>query len=60
VCLVYPHTKTSKFFLLLDSSQGGPEKILLETIDPFVVNSNFCELPCTFNNLVEEFSFIIF
>jgi len=25
--------------------QGGPEKILLETIDAFVVNSNFCEPP---------------
>jgi len=24
--------------------QGGPEKIILETIDSFVVNSNFCEL----------------
>jgi len=28
------------------SLQGGPEKILLETIDPFVVNSNFCEPLC--------------
>jgi len=22
--------------------QGGPEKMLLETIDSFIVNSNFC------------------
>jgi len=27
--------------------QSGPEEILLETIDAFVVNSNFCEPPCT-------------
>jgi len=27
--------------------QGGPEKILLETIDCFVANSNFCEPPCS-------------
>jgi len=27
--------------------QGGAEKILMETIDSFVVNSNFCEAPCT-------------
>jgi len=26
--------------------QGGPEKMLLGTIDSFVVNSNFCEPPC--------------
>jgi len=26
--------------------QVGPEKILLETIDSFVVYSNFCEPPC--------------
>jgi len=26
--------------------QCGPEKILLETMDSFVVNSNFCEPPC--------------
>jgi len=26
--------------------QGGPEKILLETIDSVVVISNFCEPPC--------------
>jgi len=26
--------------------QGGPEKILLVTIDSFVVNSNFCGPPC--------------
>jgi len=32
--------------------QGGPEKILLETIDSFVANSNFCEPPCT-ENLIE-------
>jgi len=28
--------------------QGGPEKILSKTIDPFVVNSIFCEPPCIF------------
>jgi len=26
--------------------QGGTEKILLETVDSFVANSNFCEPPC--------------
>jgi len=34
--------------------QGGPEKIQLETIDSFVVNSNFCEPcepPCRFDRI---------
>jgi len=44
LCLLW-HTKikTSKL-------QGGPEKILLETIDSFVVNSNFCEPPYSLAN----------
>jgi len=29
-------------------TQGGPKKLLLETIDYFVVNSNFCEPPRIF------------
>jgi len=28
-------------------TQGDPEKLLLETIDSFVVNSNFYEPPCS-------------
>jgi len=33
--------------------QGGPEQILLETIDSFVVNSNFCFCePLTLHSLV--------
>jgi len=34
-------TMPKDYFLM--TIQGGPEKILLETIDSFVVNSNFCE-----------------
>jgi len=32
--------------MLVSLLLGGPEIILLETIDSFVVNSNFCEPPC--------------
>jgi len=32
---------------------GGPEKILLKTIDIFVVNSNFCELPCIIYQILD-------
>jgi len=31
--------------------QGGPEKLLLETIDPFVLNSNLCEPPCSIRGI---------
>jgi len=37
-------TMPKDYFLM--TIQGGPEKILLETIDSFVVNSNFCEPSC--------------
>jgi len=33
--------------------QGGPEKILLETIDSIFVNSNFCEPPCIYTEAAD-------
>jgi len=42
--------------------QGGPEKILLETIYSFVVNSNFARLKClhAFRTIIEQQPCMIF
>jgi len=43
---IFPEAINNQYRLFLwVKIQGGPEKILLETIDPFVVN--ICEPPCT-------------
>jgi len=49
LCVKICYTSSYKkiFYQLKLFIQGGPEKILLETIDSFVINSNFCEPPCT-------------
>jgi len=39
------------------SVQGGPEKIPPKTIDSFVVNSVFCEPPCTYKTEIKIYTF---